>query len=330
MNYWGEMIFRPLYKMIYNIKAQNDKSLILESLNNGDIFYSNGYFKAVNKFSNALYMEFKSLGAEYIKTEKGFKFEEMPKWLEKVVTDIATARQIQLQQINSYLQDLELNLNHYVENMIFDDEVERILYDANGEIKARVKGLNVIEPELTKQQAETLAKDYTNNMQLSIKKWTSNNISNMRQEVQSMVLDGLREDSIRKLLTTKYDKELYKQTLQKQPKNLSKKELEMWYKKQKRRFMNKAKFLAQNETSILLNHYKKESYQAMGFNEFIWNTIMDTHERQLHADLNGRIFSFDSPPIVDDRTGQRGIPGDAFGCRCSFTPIRRDSVFNNV
>ncbi len=37
----------------------------------------------------------------------------------------------------------------------------------------------------------------------------------------------------------------------------------------------KAKFLAQNETTIMLAEYKKVTYQEMGFDKFIWRTITD-------------------------------------------------------
>ena len=65
----------------------------------------------------------------------------------------------------------------------------------------------------------------------------------------------------------------------------------------------------------------------MGFEHFIWNTILDSRERPLHRRLHGRIFRFDEPPVIDERTQQRGLPGETYNCRCSLTPIRIDSPF---
>ena len=90
---------------------------------------------------------------------------------------------------------------------------------------------------------------------------------------------------------------------------------------------NKAKFLAQNETSIMLAEYKRVTYQEMGFDKFIWRTIMDGREREEHKKLNGRIFRYDDPPIIDERTGLRGLPGQTYNCRCEAIPYRDDNPF---
>ena len=329
MFYWNRMIFGPVSKILsQNIKAANDNSLILEGLKQGSIFYQDGYFKSLKSFSNDVSLQFKNLGAKWDKYEKGFSFVSMPDWLQDVVVKMEVIRTAQLQQISGYLQDLQLNLNHYIDEMIFNTDVEQILDETNKDIQANGKRINIIVPDLNKQQVDNIARDYTKNMQYYVKKWTSESIISMRQQVQDMVLNGLREDSVKKVLQTQYTKELKESIKKNKPKNLSQKELNLWYKRQKKRFLQKAKFLAQNETSILLAQYKRQVYTEMGFEEFIWNTIMDTHERQLHAELNGKIFRFDNPPIIDERTGQRGLPGETYNCRCGFIPIRRDSVFN--
>ena len=88
----------------------------------------------------------------------------------------------------------------------------------------------------------------------------------------------------------------------------------------------KAKFLAQNETSIMLAEYKRVTYQEMGFDKFIWRTITDGRERELHKELNGKIFRYDAPPVIDERTGQRGLPGETYNCRCDAIPYRDDNL----
>lgn len=40
-----------------------------------------------------------------------------------------------------------------------------------------------------------------------------------------------------------------------------------------------------------------------------------------HRRLNGKIFSWNAPPIVDMRTGRRGHPGDDYQCRCVAIPV---------
>lgn len=333
VNYLLDFFYKPLWKIINsNIKAYNDSNLILESLRNGDIFYQDGVFKAVNKFSNALSLEFKKYGATYNKQLKGYVFkEQMPKFLSDFITMQEIRTQIKLQQLNGYLNDLEYNLDHYVESMIFHNKVVKIIDDAGKQISKNVKKINVIEHKLNKEQLNNIADNYTENMQKYVKKWTSNRIVEMRQKVQKYVVQGFREDKISSLLLDEYEEELKKAIRKpKIPSSLTEFEVKKMLKLEKERIKKKAKFLAQNETSIMLAQYKKEVYTQMGFTEFRWNTIMDGRERQLHADLDGKIFRFDNPPIIYERTGQRGLPGETYNCRCSLTPIRRDSVFNAV
>jgi SPP1 gp7 family putative phage head morphogenesis protein len=120
----------------------------------------------------------------------------------------------------------------------------------------------------------------------------------MRVKVQKAILEGYRPDMVEDMIKKEYPK-----------------------------FAYKAKFLAQNETSIMLAELKKSMYTEMGFTEFIWQTILDGRERPEHHKLNGKIFSFDNPPEIDKRTGQRGLPGQTYNCRCNLIPIKRDSVF---
>ena len=54
---------------------------------------------------------------------------------------------------------------------------------------------------------------------------------------------------------------------------------------------------------IVMNEIKKLIVEE-GFEEFKWITNIDGRERELHKELNGKIFRFDDPPIIDERTGR--------------------------
>lgn len=329
VNYLLDFFYKPLWKIINsNIKAYNDSNLILESLRNGDIFYQDGVFKAVNKFSNDLSLEFKKLGATYNKLLKGFQFQEMPKFLQDFIVMQERITQIKLEQMNGYLNDLQYNLDQFIDVMTFHNEVITILDDAGKQISKNVKRINVIEHDLSREKKTEIAENYTNNMKLYVKKWTSGRIVELRQKVQQYVIEGYREEKISALLLDEYEEELKKAIRKpKVPQSLTEFEVKKMLKLEKERIKKKAKFLAQNETSIMLAEYKKQIYTEMGFTEFRWNTILDTKERELHHELNGKIFRFDDPPIIDERTGQRGLPGETYNCRCGLTPINRDSIF---
>lgn len=37
--------------------------------------------------------------------------------------------------------------------------------------------------------------------------------------------------------------------------------------------------------------------------------------------LNGGIFDINDPPVINKKTGERGLPGDDYNCRCTMRPI---------
>ena len=296
-----EMIYKPLFKIL-KIKAENSKDFIIEALKSGAIYYEKGGFKAAKKFSNNISRALMMLGARYDRWEHKYiiALEDLPDYIFKEILENVQRAAKQLAEINSFLQYVEMNLDQIVETMIFNKEVGTILDDVEGQLHTNTKHINVIVPELTEKQKQTISENYTNNMQFYIKNWAEKRIPEMRIKVQEAILNGYREEQVQKLLQKEYHI-----------------------------MADKAKFLAQNETSIMMAELKKATYTQMGFEEFIWNTILDSRERPLHRKLHGKIFRFDNPPEIDERTHQRGLPGQTYNCRCGLTPIRRNSVFFN-
>jgi SPP1 gp7 family putative phage head morphogenesis protein len=85
----------------------------------------------------------------------------------------------------------------------------------------------------------------------------------------------------------------------------------------------KAEFWARNECAAYTSALKKSEYQKNGFTMFRWKTNIDGRERELHKKYNDMEFHFDNPPVIDDRTGQTGLPGQTYNCRCTFIPIMK-------
>lgn len=317
--YFYELFFKPLLA-IAKLKSKNDYNVIIESLDKGIVIYNDGVFKPQEKLSNVLSLEFEKAGAKWNKNLRGYEFKEMPNWLNYHLGQMQLRTQEKLAQMNGLLSDFETNMDHYIDTMIFDEEVVQILDDTGKQIKKNIKHLNIIEPEFTEEQKKQIAKDYTNNMQFYIKKWSVKNIVELRQKIQKLILDGYREADAQKILKEEFQKIIEK--------NLKTENPFLTVKQLQRKAKIKARFLAQNETSIMLAQVKKQMYTEIGFEEFKWATILDGRERLNHHELNGRIFRFDNPPIIDERTGQRGLPGETYNCRCTLIPYRRDNVFD--
>lgn len=304
-SYLWEGIYQPMFEIMDTkpVIAKNSLNVIIEALRDSKIIYVDGGFRAKSKFTNAQSSQLIKWGAVWDKSQKMYRLPEsrLPDELRVTLAEIQINAERQIKLLQGYLEQVEYNIPYIVESMVFDNEVKTILDDAGNEVKKNVKHLNVIEPELSEQQKNEIAKAYTENMRdYAIKDFAQERVPEMRRKIQELVLKGYRTDKIQELLQKEYGI-----------------------------MARKAKFLAQNETTIMLAEYKKATYQEMGFNKFIWRTITDGRERELHKQLNGTVWRYDNPPIIDERTGNRGLPGQTYNCRCEAVPYMDDSPFDH-
>jgi SPP1 gp7 family putative phage head morphogenesis protein len=59
--------------------------------------------------------------------------------------------------------------------------------------------------------------------------------------------------------------------------------------------------------------------QGAGITHYVWRTAEDGDVRASHAMMNGKIFRFDDPPMVEGE-GRHG-PGEIYNCRCFAEPV---------
>lgn len=304
-SYLWEGIYKPMFE-IMNVKpivVKNSLDVVVEALREGKIIYVDGGFKAKTKFTNAQSSQLVKWGAKWDKHQKMYRLPEsmLPDSLRVYIAESRIQQQEQIKLLQGYLEQVEYNFPYIIESMVFDTEVKTILDDAGNEVKKNIKHINVIEPELSEEQTNEIAGTYTENMKgYVIKDFAQERIPEMRRKIQELVLKGYRTDKVQELLQKEYGIAA-----------------------------RKAKFLAQNETAIMLSEYKKVTYKEMGFNKFIWRTITDGRERELHKQLNGTVWSYDNPPVIDERTGNRGLPGQSYNCRCMQIPYMDDTPFDH-
>lgn len=90
---------------------------------------------------------------------------------------------------------------------------------------------------------------------------------------------------------------------------------------------NWSKNTAMDQTRKVYNSINRDRMQAVGVKKFEWlhsggsNQPREYHKAQWPQGLNGGIFSFDDLPVIDKRTGERGIPGQAPNCHCVMIPV---------
>jgi len=81
--------------------------------------------------------------------------------------------------------------------------------------------------------------------------------------------------------------------------------------------------IATDQTHKAYNGFNRARMTGAGIRKFEWvHSGGGLHPRILHMDvLDGQIYAFDKLPVIDDRTGERGIPGQAVNCRCTMVPV---------
>lgn len=84
----------------------------------------------------------------------------------------------------------------------------------------------------------------------------------------------------------------------------------------------RAKLIAVDQTRKIQTAMNVERAKAVGMKRFEWlHSGGSAHPRKLHQSYDGRIFEYDNPPVIDDRTNERGYPGQAINCKCTMVPV---------
>jgi SPP1 gp7 family putative phage head morphogenesis protein len=89
-----------------------------------------------------------------------------------------------------------------------------------------------------------------------------------------------------------------------------------------KRVRNRAHQIATDQTRKAYNQINAAKMTSMGIEYFEWvHSGGGKTPRPYHRDvLNGKTFKISEPPIIDQNTGERGLPGQAINCRCTMIP----------
>ena len=82
-----------------------------------------------------------------------------------------------------------------------------------------------------------------------------------------------------------------------------------------------AELIARDQVGKINGQLTEISQVGLGITHYRWRGVGDERERSSHRDLEGEIYSWNSPPIVD---GEAVHPGEAIQCRCYAEPVIDD------
>jgi len=85
---------------------------------------------------------------------------------------------------------------------------------------------------------------------------------------------------------------------------------------------NRAKLISHDQVRKITTAMNTERAKSLGVKKFEWRHSGGSAEpRKEHVAMNGKVFSYDEPPVIDSRTGERGFPGQLINCKCFAIPV---------
>ena len=87
-----------------------------------------------------------------------------------------------------------------------------------------------------------------------------------------------------------------------------------------------ARLIARDQTAKLNGQIQRHQQMDAGITEYIWCTCGDERVRDSHKALDGKKFSWDTPPVNSD--GRTCHPGEDYQCRCIGRPVFNNSNLN--
>lgn len=303
-----DFLFKDIIEVIKPIEKyyNNDINILIDAIQRQQIQYVNGYF--YGKFNAKISAEIKKLGGVWDKRKKAFKIDKalLPQNIIGAMAYASVYRKAINEAILGILNNLDIDKAMPQLKEFLDIPLDTVLEDLDGESEYRFGGKKYktekqetkrkgfeetikIVPKIDDSMREELKNEYTENVGLSIKNFTEKEIIKLRQIVEKNVFQGLENNQS---LVNFIQKE-YKTTL------------------------NKAKFLARNETRLFVTKYTLAEFKQLGIKQYIWRTSHDNRVRESHKIMDGRIVDIDTPPV---ETGGKHA-GIDYGCRCKMRPI---------
>jgi len=291
-------IFEPIVRIIQipRSKLRNSSEKLLDAIQSGRIMFSRGSFSG--RFNAGISKELKSIGARWDKKSASFKipYGELPTEVKSVIAVSRARFEEKLDKADKALQ--KILPAEFAGSISMQDLFEKSLWKTEKKLYKTLKDITVI-PELTPRQRETISTEWTRNMELWITDFTEKEIVKLRRSIQKNVYAGNRYEGVIKSIQDSY--------------GVSER---------------KAKFLAKQETSLMMAKYKETRYRDAGVEEYRWSCVIGSplHPvRPSHKVLDGKIFRFDDPPVTTapGEPQRRNNPGQDYNCRCSAIPIVR-------
>lgn len=315
IEWFREVIYGPMLEMIEDAGIKPRKSdqgtqgnlnakpyeatvpgAVRTALKDGKLWYADGVF--YGQFSADIARDLRAMGATFDERLRGFRFPEgqLPYDIRDAVFASVERSSDLHGRIQSFLTEAEANAKIASTGINLDLQLSRIRGDLYKQLEktAPETGLEFVEvsADVTPGVRATIDREFTNDVDLSIKNFLDTELPELRQQVEENAFAGYRADRLAKIIEARY--------------GVAKR---------------KAAFLAEQETSLLVSKFRQARYEEIGSQEYIWSSSHDARVRHDHAILDGKKFNWASPPVTNRATGARNNPGEDYRCRCVAIPV---------
>jgi SPP1 gp7 family putative phage head morphogenesis protein len=293
-----ERLYKPLLKILdapAGVLSNANETALQKAIALGRVVFDKGRFSG--EFNAAVSKELRLLGAKWDKASSSYQIhlsQLTPELQQQIATSAASFAK-RLARIDAELQKiLPEEIAGSVDTKKFFDST---LWDVDRSVRQSLKRAVAVPAKLEKRQADRISAEWQNNMELWIKTFTEDEIKRLRGEIQEHVLKGGRHADIVSMIEGSY--------------GVTKR---------------KARFLARQETALLMTKFKETRYTEAGISEYKWGCVAGSKNhpvRPSHKILEGKIFRWDSPPITTapSEPPRRNNPGQDFNCRCFAKPV---------
>lgn len=304
--YLDEVLFGPLKDILDNEKIpvrenarkekkpreETDADLLRDALLAGTVWYAAGVFSG--EFNAAISRQIRRLGGKPNVKDGTFSLEQsiIPFSLRSAVIDAKIRGEAVHREILKTLDAMEQTVPQAETGIDVEEDVSRIEADLQKQLEKSAAAEDIEITPMPEDESSEIEEMTTEGVNADIKGFAEHEIQEIRKLTQANLAQGARVDRLARIIEAQYGVA-------------------------KRR----AAFIAENETSLAVAKFREIRYKDIGVRSYIWSTSQDERVRASHRELEAKVFSWDSPPIVDPSTGRRGHPGEDFNCRCVAIPI---------
>lgn len=272
-----------------NVAAASPLEVAIRS---GRVEYVNGVFRG--QFNAEISRELKQMGAKFYARESAWRLPMEQVTLE-IRSAIYQARDDSKKAYASILGVLAVmgpNVEQAPTGIDISDEEARVLSDAQRSLVQSAKDVGISIYEGIPPEMERVTRQIAAAAEADAKRALLLEIERLRRAVKKAQDEGASSTALKKTIEAS-----------------------------KKRLARRADAIAEHAAAMTLSELREHQYKAMGVQAYKWRTMRDDRVRPGHRELEGKVFTWDSPPVTNPATGERNHPGEDVNCRCVPIPI---------